>query len=29
MLYSNFLPDTSCGGRNNELDITAEIIQYI
>lgn len=30
MLKYNFLPDLHCcGGRTNELDITAEIIQYI
>jgi hypothetical protein len=29
MLFTNFLPDHCCGGRTNELDITAEIIRYI
>lgn len=30
MLNYNFLPDLhGCGGRTNELDITAEIIRYI
>ena len=30
MLNFNFLPDLHCcGGRTNELDITAEIIRYI
>lgn len=30
MLNYNFLPDLHCcGGRTNELDITAEIIRYI
>lgn len=30
MLKYNFLPDLHCcGGRTNELDITAEIIRYI
>lgn len=29
MLFINLLPDISCGGRTNELDITAEIIRYI
>lgn len=30
MLKYNFLPDLDCcGGRTNELDITAEIIRYI
>ena len=29
MLLTNFLPDHCCGGRTNELDITAEIIRYI
>lgn len=30
MLKYNFLPDLhGCGGRTNELDITAEIIRYI
>lgn len=30
MLNYNFLPDLHCcGGKTNELDITAEIIRYI
>lgn len=30
MLENNFLPDLhGCGGKTNELDITAEIIRYI
>lgn len=30
MLKYNFLPDLHCcGGKTNELDITAEIIRYI
>lgn len=30
MLMYNFLPDLhGCGGKTNELDITAEIIRYI
>lgn len=30
MLNYNFLPDLhGCGGKTNELDITAEIIRYI
>lgn len=30
MLKNNFLPDLHCcGGKTNELDITAEIIRYI